>query len=167
MTSSDSSTTSGDNEHTIFITSTITDGAFGGIDVADAICAGAASGKLTGTFRAIVSVDGDAAADRLVINGPVRTVLGDLVASDGPDLWDTMIATPVDVNELGQTDVNVNAWTGTTATGQVAADHCSNWTDAGPQADGMRGLKGQTGSGWIAASNGNCNMGFHLYCIEQ
>ena len=155
-------------EHRIFITSSYHAGNFGGIESADGVCQSLAdAAALGGTFRAIVSQDGDAAADRLTITGPVRNMEDVVIAEDGPGLWDGMIADAITVDEQGMTDANGAVWTGTLADGSAAPDNCSNWTSDSPLGDGHKALKEQTNAGWIAHSLDNCNKSFHLYCIEQ
>src|SRR5215831_1229085 len=55
----------GDRPNVAFMTSTTTNGAFGGIAQADLACNSAAAGKLPGTFIALLSTTTTLARDRL------------------------------------------------------------------------------------------------------
>jgi hypothetical protein len=161
-------TTAGGAGHLVFATSTFHTGALGGLAGADTVCTSLANDAgLPGTFLAIMSDDQTAAADRLTIDGPVRTMDDLVVANDAADLWDGMLDAAIVVTELGTTDANGAVWTGTTVSGQSFATNCSNWTTSSVQSFGGRGLKAQTTADWIESPQDRCSHSFHLYCIEQ
>jgi hypothetical protein len=154
--------------HRAFATSTTTVGSFGGLSDGDDICnQRAAAAGLGGTFRALLSDAATDARDRIVLTGPLRNMVGDVVATDSADLWDGTIVGTIDYDENGiELQVAALAWTGSAPDGTAAAD-CVGWTSASNSDNGMQGDLTSTDSTWVANNEGRCNRDRHLYCVEQ
>jgi hypothetical protein len=154
--------------HRAFATSTTTVGDFGGLSAGDGICNDRATeAGLEGTFRALLSDAATDARDRIVLTGPVRNMVGEVVATDAADLWDGAIQGTIDYDENGvELQVAALAWTGSAPDGTAASD-CVGWTIATNSDFGMQGDLTATDSKWIANNDGRCNRDHHLYCVEQ
>ena len=160
------STTGVPEEHTIFVTSEDAFGDIGSIAVVDMLCNELATNAgLGGTWLAVMSDSTVDAAERIVVNGPIRNRMGDLIAEDGADLWDGFIGAPVRYTENGD-EFLATPFTGTQPDGTAAAENCENWTRA-TGGDGMIGDAGYAGEGWIESGVTSCNHGYPFYCISQ
>ena len=91
---SGTASTTGESEgtaerHLIFLSSGQLPPNFWGIDVADGACqAFATDAGLAGDWVAVISDANVAVRDRVVIGGPIRNMVDELVANDAADLWD-------------------------------------------------------------------------------
>jgi hypothetical protein len=160
--------TTGASWHRAFATSTTTPGNFGGLAGGNGICNDrAASAGLDGTFRALLSDASTDARDRIVLTGPVRNMLGEIVATDTADLWDGTILGTIDYDENGvELQIAALAWTGSAADG-TSASSCADWTSAESSDFGTQGDLTATDDKWVANNDGRCNREHHLYCVEQ
>jgi len=150
------------------MTSGVVTADFGGLAEADDLCNGFASAAgLPGSFAAILSDSTTAARDRIVITGPVETMVGELVATDATDLWDGTVAAAVGYDEWGNPHLGASgAWTGTAPDG-TAVESCLDWTSTDNQEFGMVGSVDSVDGAWIAGYLNRCHLAHQLYCISQ
>ena len=87
------------------------DGAMGAIDDASPY------GDIT--WSAIASTDVVNANANAVVSAPVYDLLGNLVATEYSDFWGGSHSAAIDTDELGNTGLDVNTWTGSTTIGTV------------------------------------------------
>ena len=149
----------------VFVTSTTTDGAFGGIAGADAMCAArATAGGLSGTFVAYLSDSTTNATTRISSSrGWIRRDGAPL--ADAPAAFATgKIVFPPRLDEYGNDLGNVNVYTGTDY-GVTFANLCTDWTD---NAAGVMGGMSQTqyASSSMNAGNRACSTQGHILCVE-
>ncbi len=152
-------------------------GEFGNIAQADwQTTYAAANGGLPGTetwdglgihYRAILSINGSNARDRLAINGPVYNTHGTPLATSKADLFDGSLAAPVDYDEYGQWIAQYpDVWTGSTATGIWAGSSCTGWNN--PAADGLIGNAFTKFSNWLNTGYAQpCNQSARLYGLSE
>jgi len=151
----------------VFVTSTTTDGAFGGLAGGDAICAArAAAAGLNGTFIAYLSDSTTNAANRVNAGsrGWVRT--DGAPFADAPTVFATgnNLVFPVRLDEYGNDLGDVRVYTGTNF-GSTTANLCLDWTsnagvDTGTVSEPKYGFDSAGGYG------GACSSQAHLLCAE-
>jgi hypothetical protein len=162
----------------VFITSTVSTGAIGGLTGGDALCQGLANtANLHGTFRIWLS---DATAspstrfDQSLV--PYYRMDGTMVASSYADLVDGTIAVPIHHNELGQVVAPNIPFTSTLATGLPyspsalpSQDNCSGWTSQSTTDHGHSGFSEGTTTSWSLnlqqADVRQCNVLHRYYCF--
>ncbi len=171
----------------VFVTSTAYDGNLGGIAGADAKCQARADGaSLGGTWKAMIS-DGSTNAISRVLNRtkPVFTIAGKLAWNPSQQVilgGDTnpaygagslpfgagLIASAINITELGTTPAAYIVWTGTNTNGQVVGtSHCSNWTSNSSGISAYYGNASSVSSIWITQNVSPCNNSYRLYCLED
>jgi len=156
----------------VFITSQLYPGAINGLAGADQRCrmlAAIAGLSRFDTFRAWLSTDESAAADRLLHSrGRYVLVNGLVVAEDWDGLVSGALLHPIDVDEMSQTQT-LPAWTGTLASGQPAfgSDFCDGWTTFSGDFLGGVGFSSAVDATWSFFEEVPCDLDLHLYCIEQ
>jgi hypothetical protein len=153
----------------VFVTSTLTNGAFGGQGGADVKCQQAvASGALGGNFIAWVSVAAAAAPARLLDVGPWYLVgTKTRVFANKAAITGLGPEVPIDRDEKGTVVGNPESvWTGTLSNGTAAPQSCTNFTLAGAGQLGQAGSVQKLGQ-WTQAGNDTCNTMSRIYCIEQ
>jgi hypothetical protein len=176
----DAATPGDPSVHVVFATSTLYQGGFlGGLDGADAACAKQAKvGKLAGTFKAWLSDDTTAAADRLT-HGTTPYVLvgGARLADDWADLTRADLQHEIDTDESGRllpppADLMIGAvvWTGSTFDGtrypgDLGNQTCGGWRDA--HEFGITGDRSQRDERWSLRTSVPCTFKAALYCIQQ
>jgi hypothetical protein len=153
----------------VFVTSTRTSGAIGGVSAATAICTQTAAAQtLPGTFvpwlgdgtanpvtalgsaRGWIRVDGLPVADTLGVSGGTTGLLGG------------QIYYPPAVTELGQiAPPSTYAWTGNGSTGS-----CSGWTSTTPS-DGLFGNAFGAGGVWSDEGGTLCTAQESIYCFGK
>lgn len=158
----------------IFITPQGSTGDLSGLSGADQHCTRAASdANLEGSWIAVASVQGAPARGRFSVTAPLYNMNGELVATDGGDLWDGAIENPVayDVNGSQVAD-DVEVWTGTTVGGAADPD-CEGWSSESGFEGGQEGNPHETGEAWIEdpdpigpGENERCSEELRLYCVE-
>ena len=158
----------------VFLTSTTTRGAIGGLAGADTLCRSAASG-LGGTWVAWVSGEGKNAYDRLDFPGPYITVTHALVVLHKTDLQTAPLEHLINIMENGTQLMSDKpwVWTGTLRNGTASYD-CNNWTNGSGAAAGIAGSFDQVSNGKWTQNDGeapfvatfNCGTLAHLYCFE-
>jgi hypothetical protein len=154
------------DEHLIFATTAMLDGAFGGLEAADLICQmHATAGGLEGNYKALLSDDDNSAASRLTIAGPVFNMAAELVAADADELWSGTLTTPVTYTETGAASMGP-LWTGSTTSG-VSNTTCENWTSNDNAVFGSQGFRTNADFAWIDAGDDRCFKAKSLYCISQ
>lgn len=149
----------------VFVTSTTTDGAFGGIAGADAICAARASAAgLTGSYVAFLADATTTAVSRLGgSRGWVR--LDGAPVADAPTALATgAIIFPPRLDEFGTDLGNVVVWTGSNW-GATVADRCLDWTSNQAVDDGGT-TRAQYASSVASSSKRACSLQHHLMCME-
>ena len=151
----------------IFASSGTYTGDFGGLSGADAECARLASNApLSGSFRAWMSTDLEAAGSRLSRDGrPVVLSNGTRVADDFADLVDGTLSARIDRDERGNA-VAGDVWTGTLADGTVAGTHCDRWR-SGSTGTGRCGSTAATNLRWSDNLSPGCGARLRIYCIEE
>ncbi len=158
---------------TMFSTSTTTQGAMGGFNGADAICAArAAVAGLPGRYIAWLGsrdYQGTSARGRLApASGPFVRTCGGSIATDLDDLLDGSISNPIQCDENGNSVSATGVWTGTAADGEPNYS-CSDWTTTAGQ--GASGDESASGPAWTqlgdASGLRSCSDPRRLYCVEQ
>ena len=165
---SDSGVDSGVSEWRVFVTNTVQNANFGGLDGADQLCATqAADAGLGGDFKAWLSTRSLSASDRLAhADGPYVLVDGILLADDWDDLVDGFIAAPINLDASGAVRTG-DTWTGTLATGaSYANDDCAAFA-SGSDGFALCGSTATIGAGWTQSATPDCSTELRLYCIEQ
>jgi hypothetical protein len=153
--------------HTIFVSSDLFMGDFGGVAGGDQQCANLAqAAALPGTFLAVMSETGLPASSRINVVMPVQDMDGNVVASDSDDLWDAMLDHSVQTTEKGDPYLGY-VWTGTLASGAAATRDCDGWTMADNNTRGERGRSDDTDGSWVAIGWEWCSYLSAIYCIEQ
>ena len=166
--STDAGMDAGLSEWRIFITNTVQNADFGGLDGADQLCATqAADAGLEGDFKAWLSTRSLSVSDRLMhADGPYVLVDGTLVANDWDDLLDGSIQAPINLDANGDLRGG-DTWTGTLATGaSYSSDDCAAFT-SGSGGIALCGSSESTSSTWSENITPACSTGLRLYCVEQ
>lgn len=158
--------------HRLFVTSTTTDGAFGGLQGGDGICGQLARGQnLGGQWKALLSTAGTAVTSRVSVQAAVYNLNGDKIADGASDLWDGDIDNPVGYDERGGT-ASGDVWTGTEKSGAAKQADCNGWSSDSRLTGGQEGRADKKESRWVEDNDGlfdaeSCNNNLPLYCIEQ
>lgn len=164
----DSGMDSGVAESLIFITNTVQNANFGGLEGANALCASqAAEANLDGEFKAWLSTVSTSVEDRLTRStGPYVLVDGTTVATDWDDLVDGTIAAPINRDANGELRAG-DVWTGTLATGaSYPTDDCAGFT-SDSDGLGLCGASASTTATWTENITPSCSTGLRLYCVQQ
>ncbi|GJM14917.1 MAG: hypothetical protein DHS20C13_02440 [Thermodesulfobacteriota bacterium] len=161
-------------ECTVFVTSTSTDGDFGGLAAADTICNTLASNAgLLGTYKAWLSDDSASPSTRFTqATVPYVLVNGTQIADDWTDLTDGDIDNLLDRDELGNQIITNSVATHTDSDGAQTTgpppSNCSNWTSTSGNFNGV-GATTVTNGNW--SGNGgtvsNCTTDHTFYCFQQ
>jgi Protein of unknown function (DUF1554) len=148
----------------IFSTSGTYDGNLGGLSGADSICQSEATTKgYGGTWKAILSDSTTNAKDRLTLQYPIALASNTTTIVESTDLWASSLESAVG-------GVAVSAWTGSTPTGALGTNFCSDWTSNSSGINGDIGQSSGTDGSWIQGCCGHissCSTPQILYCIEQ
>jgi len=167
--STDAGADAGPAERRIFVTSAPQSANFGGLEGADSVCASeAAAAGIGGEFKAWLSTNELAAADRLVQSAvPYVLVDGTLVADDWADLTDGAIETRVNLDASGVERAG-DVWTGTLPSGlsYVGQGDCDGFTN-GTDGVALCGSTQSINAAWTASQLPGCSTRLRLYCIEQ
>lgn len=149
----------------VFVTSTSTDGAFGGVAAADAICAARANAVgLNGTFIAYVSDAVTNAASRLVGSRGWVRVDGAPFADAATAFSNSQIVFPPRTNEFGDDVGRVPVYTGTDR-GAPLLDRCQEWTSGVGTLDGGMSIS-EYARDSVGASSRACTTQGRLMCLE-
>jgi hypothetical protein len=157
----------------VFVTSTTTSGAIGGLLAADSFCqARANAAALPGAYMAWLSDATDSPSRRMTRHsGPYVLTNGTRVADDWADLTDGSLRNPIDVDELGRasTLAGCRVWTNTTTFGGVkGAESCEKWSSNLALSMGAAGVASATNATWTEGCGGVlCVSSLALYCFEQ
>jgi hypothetical protein len=115
----------------VFVTSTTTTGAMGGLAGADQMCQqrALAAGR-TGLYLAWLSSASYYARNRLDHAGPYYNTNNAKIATSWTDLTDGRLAQPIEHDESGVL-MDAQIWTGTTPDGRLSDPRytCADWTD--------------------------------------
>jgi hypothetical protein len=129
------------------------------------------SGGWTGdipTYRAILSISGDNARDRLSVSGPILNMHGTQLATSHADLFDGSLAAPVAYDEFGNLITsNFDVWTGCSSIGASAGQACGSWNNVSSATTGRIGSAQDTNS-WLSKDIGKpCNASARLYALSN
>lgn len=160
---------------TVFVTSTLQKGGFGGLTGADQICndlATAASLPGAGSYLAWLSDSEESPSTRFVQETiPYQRLDGAVIASGWDELTGGTIRVPINLDQNGDgipEGEEIQVWTHTGADG-VAAPHndCNNWTDSQSTCNWV-GRTTEVGGSWTAVTNAvSCDFERRLYCFQQ
>jgi hypothetical protein len=154
-------------ENRVFITRATFSGNLGGLGGADAKCQQSAdAAKLGGRWKAFVSGNGVAAADRFVTDGPwfengshALVFANRAAMRKGP-------AINVNRDEFEADDKVSMYWTGTQVSGAPAAN-CGSWNSSASAEKGTQGQVNTVLPAWVAAGDYACNTTASLLCLEE
>jgi hypothetical protein len=159
---------------TVFVTSTVTTGSFGGLDGGDTICRQRANADgavvPAGVYRAWLSTSTVDAKDR-VLDAPYVLPNGASVAVSLLALTDGGIDNPIDVTELGAAvTLGRRVWTGTPTSGRKppfsTANLCDSWTTQVIDF-GVAGEANRSDFAWTDSFLSQCGVNSHsLYCFQ-
>ena len=157
----------------IFVTSTTTDGAIGGLSGADILVGAAAAGPgslLTGVpVTAVLSVTGTLAPSRFVDGGePIYNTRGELVAPNLTAMFagaGTTLSNAAQYDQGGAANAGI-VWTGTSSNGALSPTHCTNFSTNTDQQDGGIGSSDDLGPAWVAFGTLNCINPARLYGLS-
>ena len=164
----DAGSDSGVSEWRIFVTNSVQNANFGGLDGADQLCATqAADAGLEGNFKAWLSTRSLSASDRLThADGPYVLVDGTLLADDWDDLVDGFLQVPINLDANGSIRGG-DTWTGTLGTGaSYVNDDCAAFT-SGSAGIALCGTTASADPPWTQNATPDCSTELRLYCIEQ
>ncbi len=150
----------------VFVTSTTTEGNFGGLAGGDTICNNlAAVAGLGGTYMAWLS-DSTASPDTRFTKSTDDYILVDdtVIANGWTDLIDADLDHAINLDENGNS-LNTETFTGTIYNGTGHALHCNDWTTNALQA-AVGGRNHMTNAGWTQSA-ADCGSPNNLYCFEQ
>ncbi len=153
----------------VFVSSTGTDGALGGVTGGDAFCQQQADAAgLSGNYKAWLSDSTSNIVDRLVSDGPWVRLDGVKIADDKSDLTDGRLFTSISLNESGNRNPAGIVFTGANASGMALASHCQNWTSNDPTESAIRGSDALADEDWSGDNiSFACNNALALYCFED
>ncbi len=166
----------GDMYRVLFVTSTTTNGAIGGLVGADAFVNHAAQGSaswLRGlSFKAVLSNQTQAAADRFVDDGvAIYNTRGELVAFSLSDLFagsGTNLHHQVWYDEFAaQVASPMLAWTGSDSTGAPTTRLCQGWSTASTAYDATVGHPDLVDDDWLSWGTLNCTNPARLYGLSD
>lgn len=135
-----------------------------GVANADAQCT-ALAGKVGDCakrpWRAYLSTSGQNARDRIG-NGPWYNLSGQLFSANLQSLFSTAPQQSLFLTETGTDASAFTVWTGSTNTGTVAANTCSDFT-----LNSGQGQMGTPQSFWSDTTNQSCGNSKNLYCFAS
>jgi len=154
----------------VFVTSTTTAGAMGGVSGGDAICQTRANAAaLGGSYLAWLADTATASpASRFTKSVmPYVLVNGTKVADNYTDLTDGTLDNAINVTELNGSYTG-SVWTSVTSSGAFSSSvQCNGWTSNASAVTGLNGTANAVDQTWTAAGGTFCNSTFALYCFEQ
>jgi hypothetical protein len=154
---------------TVFVTSTTTQGNFGGLAGGDTICRQRANADgavvPAGVYRAWLSTSTVDAKDR-VLDAPYVLPNGASVAVNLLALTDRGIDNAINVTEFGVSfTVEQRVWTGTEPSGLMSTT-CNSWIDQSEFVFGVVGASDRSDFQWTDRLLLQCNNVYHLYCFQ-
>jgi hypothetical protein len=155
----------------VFISGEPVEGNIGGLDFADAECERLAADACLGGggWQALLSDGQTSGINRMSNSAPWYLVDGTTVIATGLD--DVIANGPlaaIDRDEMGQLRTSRQVWTGITAAGNLALNHCDGWTDNTTSFQGKVGNNTNNApGGWLDSAIISCDRAAHLYCFEQ
>jgi hypothetical protein len=157
----------------VFVTSTTTTGAMGGLTGADAKCQGhAEAAGLTGTYKAWLSDSASSPSTRFTNTantGPYQLVGGTQIAANWAALTDGGIDSHIDRTESGGLPPDDLVWTKTTTAGTLWEQNttCNEWLSTGALLS-AGGDTTRLDEAWTEGFGGSlCSNSYPLYCFEQ
>ncbi len=163
-----------DTQKIVFVTSTVHNGALGGVSGADKICQDLADDAgLRGTFKAWISTSESSPTTNFT-RSRVPYVLPDgntMVAQNWYDLTDGELSHAINMNEIGGSVAGDYVWTNTTHAGEIIVDGASSNNCSGFYMEMDLAHVGEPDSHLSAWSDDwqlGCRDGrASLYCFEQ
>lgn len=148
--------------HYIFITSTTSQGDFGGIAGGNSICqTRATAAGLPGTWLAVLNSTASGSFNtRITLTHPLYNMAGQKL-SDGA--WSPLKDVPVKFNELAA--VSSATWVRVGSTS--ASSNCSEYTTNGATSVTVGSPNGGIFSFMFGAASSNCSSFFPLYCVSD
>jgi len=151
---------------TVYVSNSRWSGAMGGQDGANAKCTQKAlDAGLPGEWKAIISDSKQSAFDNIGKDIQFYRLDGKLVAMHRIDLFDSRILRQININELGDQNVNEEVWTGSTVAGLDSGENCKDWTWA-LNAKGTIGLSIRINQAWVTRELKDCSEMKRLYCVR-
>ncbi|MBA3549793.1 MAG: DUF4215 domain-containing protein [Nannocystis sp.] len=144
------------------------------IAAADLLCSGLAATKFNTRrkFVAWLSIAASPVSARIGASGfPYMMPSGTMIAADTADLLDGSLAVPIVEAQDGLAqpvspacDGVSGVWTGTTPTGSVSRNNCSDWSTL--EGEGLSGNFAFADTIWTQACNLPCAAALRVYCVE-
>lgn len=158
----------------VFVTSSRSQGDFGGLGGADALCQGHATGAgLPGTYMAWLSDSTGASPGTRFTKAtvPYTLVDGTVIADNWSDLTSGTLKHAINMTQSGSniTTTSARVWTYTSTDGTTSAGHpewcCNSWS--GTSGAGIFGNASSTTSSWSNVIYQSCSETARLYCFQQ
>ena len=128
------------------------------------------------TWKVWLSSNSISAASRLSHLGNFTLLNKTIIANDWTDLTDSILSSPINIDENGNTISNVAVWTHTKPDGTAVEQFgsaCKDWTSSDGYPTDLGGYAGTGGTNasnayWTYSGQGSdCNNLRHLYCFEE
>jgi hypothetical protein len=163
----------GSGDCIVFVTSSATNGAIGGISGGDAICAArsqsaSATARVRGRkYFAWLSADADSPGARFNhATIPYKRPDGTTVAGDWNELTSGALRSGINVDETGSPiPGNDRVWTGTGPSGAALGESCGGWNTT--SGSGRTGRAQLVDNGWTQQQLDGCGVNARIYCFEQ
>ena len=163
--------------HRLFWTSSVTNGALGGLSGADAFCETRANAAgLTRSYKALLADSTTLVQAHVNVSRGVSIAVNSqevLLANTPSEFWGGELLNRPNSNELGDAGTGLRACTGFNELGGVhtqaaITNYCNDWTDSSSGAFAPVGAP-QTESFWADTSNSlyTCASAARIYCISQ
>ncbi|MCA9878249.1 MAG: hypothetical protein KC442_10725 [Thermomicrobiales bacterium] len=156
-----------------FVTSTLHNGALGGLEGADAVCQDLAAGAgLPGVYMAWLSDSTGSPADRFMrATAPYTLRGGPIIANNWDDLTSGGLQRALNKTEQGTGGaLSSKVWTNTASDGTARTDtrkSCSNWSSNSTGVNGYDGMLSSISATWTARDESSCDSTIRLYCFQQ
>jgi hypothetical protein len=154
----------------VFVSSTKSSAALGGVAGADMRCrALAADAGLAGSFVALLGTTNVSPGTRLAGGGPWARPDGKLVASSMQDLFDGTLAAPISVDERKGSAPDDVVWTNVFADGGTRGHGCSEFRSSSDEIGGAgTGSTARVDQGWLdGAGESVCYAQRRIYCFQE
>jgi hypothetical protein len=144
-----------------------------GRDAADTLCNTEANGHFTGTFAALLPLEGHPASERFTGTAPWVRTDGTLIASTASNLLSWNVLAPIDQEAAGSYSpaTNSSVWVGATAPNVApssGSDDCNDWGAIAGTASGAYFLEsGSLWDGYAWFSRAACTTSYRVYCLQQ
>jgi hypothetical protein len=166
----------------VFVSSTTTTAAMGGVDGGDSICRSLAVAQgFSGDFRAWLSAASRTSTGTRFVQSTtpyylrthVQGTTTNIVANNWADLTDGTLQTPITVTESGAsigTSGTCDVYSNTTISGNyISTSNCSDFTSVSGNTAQL-GDSSATNSNWTtnpSCGNTQCGLSHRIYCFQQ